>query len=62
MELTPQNPRNQIMQNSFMTPLKTRGTDAENSREAKYVEDGSPVLKSGAVKTFEIAVTKPCEK
>ena len=36
-----------------MTPLKTRETDGENSREAKNVEDGSLVLKSGAVKTLE---------
>ena len=36
-----------------MTPLKTRETDGENSREAKNVEDGSLVLKSGAIKTLE---------
>ena len=36
-----------------MTPLKTRETDGENSREAKNVEDWSLVLKSGAVKTLE---------
>ena len=34
-----------------MTPLKTRETDG--SREAKNVEDGSLVLKSGAIKTLE---------
>ena len=34
-----------------MTPLKTRGTEGENRPEAKCVEDGSIVLRSGTVKT-----------
>ena len=33
--------------------MKTRGTELENVRDAKYVEDGLPVTKSGAVKTLE---------
>ena len=36
-----------------MTPLITRGTDAEHGQGAKRVEDGLPVMQSGAVKTSE---------